>query len=154
MPYKDKETAKKKNKEYRERNKEQIRANQRNWYLRNKEKIKDYFQKWSADHKEQQREYERKYEEKLKIVVLGHYGFGEPKCVICKEARLPCLSIDHINGCGRKHREQLHNAGGKAFYRWLKQNSFPAGYQTLCMNCQFVKKFNSKKEAGCSTQSK
>jgi len=49
----------------------------------------------------------------IKTEVLTHYGKGYLACVICGESRLACLSIDHINGGGR--------------------------YQTLCMNCQFLK---------------
>ena len=26
------------------------------------------------------------------------------------------------------------------FYLWLKRNNFPEGFQTLCMNCQWLKK--------------
>jgi len=57
-------------------------------------------------------------------------------CVRCGESRLACLSIDHANGGGVAHKKEIN----KNFYLWLIQNDFPDGYQTLCMNCQWVKK--------------
>ena len=74
--------------------------------------------------------------------ILTHYGGGKLACVVCGEGRLACLSIDHINGGGTKHRKQM--GGGSAFYCWLKKQNYPKGYQTLCMNCQFVKRFERR----------
>ena len=79
----------------------------------------------------------------LKREVLIHYGGDKLACVICGEGRLACLSIDHIDGGGTKHRNQLR-AWGELFNRWLKAQNYPDGYQTLCMNCQFVKRFEYK----------
>ena len=63
---------------------------------------------------------------------------GRLACVMCGESRLACLSIDHIDGGGVSHRKEL-NAYGYRFYKRLKKDNYPKGYQTLCMNCQFVK---------------
>ena len=71
--------------------------------------------------------------------VIIYYGGGKLMCVTCGEGRLACLSIDHIEGGGTNHRRQLR-AWGDLFYRWLKAQNYPKGYQTLCMNCQFVKR--------------
>ena len=76
-----------------------------------------------------------------KAVALTHYGNGKCACVRCGESRLACLSIDHINGGGGKHRSGLKLRSSKAFYRWLIVSDYPQGFQTLCMNCQFVKRF-------------
>jgi len=76
----------------------------------------------------------------IKRDVLTHYGDGKCACVICGEARLPCLSIDHIEGGGNKQRRGKLRAV-TPFYLWLRSNGYPKGYQTLCMNCQFVKRF-------------
>jgi len=64
-----------------------------------------------------------------KEAVLTHYGNGKLACVRCGEARLPCLTISGNN----KRR-------GQGLYMWLKKYKYPEGYQTLCMNCQFIKK--------------
>ena len=88
----------------------------------------------------------------LKIEVMTHYGNGKQACVNCGENRLACLSIDHINNNGAKHRREESRVKND-FYPWLKEHKFPKGYQTLCMNCQWIKRiayrktvFNSKKE--------
>ena len=84
--------------------------------------------------------YQRDKHRQLKVDVMTHYGKGECACVICSENRLDCLSIDHIEGGGNKHRKTTLRSTG-SFYKWLKTNDYPEGYQTLCMNCQFAKRF-------------
>ncbi len=74
----------------------------------------------------------------IKVETLAHYGKARLACVMCGESRLACLSIDHIDGNGSQHRK-LWNRYGYRFYIRLKRDGFPKGYQTLCMNCQFVK---------------
>ena len=74
-----------------------------------------------------------------KINVLTHYGNGKLACVKCGYQDIRALSIDHINGDGKEHREQV-GGGGFTMYAWLLRNNYPDGYQTYCMNCQFVKK--------------
>ena len=87
----------------------------------------------------------RRYHQKLKVIVLTHYGNGKLACVKCDESRLPCLSIDHINGGGVRQGKVV--GLGHHLYRWLKRNDYPDGYQTLCMNCQALKK-HERKEYG------
>jgi hypothetical protein len=65
--------------------------------------------------------------------VFNHYG---NKCACCGESNILFLSIDHINGGGTKHRQEI---GRTPIYRWLIKNNFPEGYQTLCMNCNCAK---------------
>ena len=77
---------------------------------------------------------------RLKKTVLTLYGDGKCACVICGEDRIECLSIDHINGNGKRHRDSIGLGSGGNFYLWLRTQGYPDGYQTMCMNCQFVKK--------------
>jgi len=79
----------------------------------------------------------------LKVEVLTHYGGGRLACVWCGEDRVACLSIDHIDGNGNKQRKGVLRSSS-SFYSWLKKQGYPKGYQTLCMNCQFVKRFERK----------
>lgn len=74
---------------------------------------------------------------RLKAEVTSHYGGSFCQC--CGEARLEFLTIDHIDGGGRQHREQI--GLGKTIYSWLKNNNYPDGYQTLCYNCNCAKGF-------------
>ncbi len=139
----------------------------KDWYERNKERLKPIRAKYYQEHRKQYAEWRkrlyfrnikveqqkrkdyyyknrerclantRRYNQRIKQEVLTHYGNGKLACVICGESRMACLSIDHIEGGGYKHKKQL---GSRNFYLWLKQQGYPKGYQTLCMNCQFLKK--------------
>lgn len=66
--------------------------------------------------------------------VLTHYGNGECACLFCGFSDIRALSIDHISSNG--HKEKC----GTTLYRRLISESFPIGDQTLCMNCQWVKR--------------
>ena len=70
---------------------------------------------------------------KLKTEVFNQYGGC--KCANCGETEMVCLSIDHVDGGGCKHRKET--GCGSAFYYWLRDSGFPPGYRVLCMNCQF-----------------
>lgn len=81
--------------------------------------------------------------EAIKAEVLTHYGGGTLACVRCGFSDIRALSIDHISGNGTEEKKRLGRAGTE-FYRWLRQNLYPKGYQTLCMNCQFIKREENK----------
>lgn len=111
----------------------------------------EHCRKYRKDHIEERRAKERQYTRdhpmrsrkvyyNLKKEVLAYYSNSlEPKCLWCGEKRLECLSIDHINGGGSEERRNMKKYSN-GFYQYLKVNKFPDGYQTLCMNCQFVKR--------------
>lgn len=133
----------------------------REYYLRTDEVKKAYAKKYYQEHREQMIAYKRRYwqlnKERLsakcrnrnnknrallKREVLVHYGNGKCVCVKCGFQDIKALSIDHLGGRGNKHRVHINN-----FYRWLKQGGYPRGYQTLCMNCQFIKKIDEGENA-------
>jgi hypothetical protein len=74
---------------------------------------------------------------RLKARVLSHYGLI---CACCGTTE--DLSIDHINGRGREHRDKLFGTQQVAyrFYAWLIRQGFPDGYQTLCRPCNSSKR--------------
>lgn len=72
--------------------------------------------------------------ERLKSQVLGFYG---EFCACCGETYRAVLSIDHINEDGAAHRREI----GRNLYRWLVNNGFPSGFQTLCRNCNWAKAY-------------
>ena len=78
------------------------------------------------------------YDAVKKLQVLCHYSDSKCACIVCGEDDPACLSIDHINGGGGEHRRRI----GSHFYAWLIKQGFPNGYQTLCMNCQFKKRYH------------
>lgn len=78
------------------------------------------------------------YRNEVKLDVLKYYGNGKLACAQCGETRLPCLTIDHVNNNGNLDR-RIRNLYGSNFYKMLRRKKYPMGYQTLCMNCQFMK---------------
>jgi len=77
---------------------------------------------------------------KLKLKIINHYS-DNGTCEKCGFRDWRALSIDHIAGNGAEHRKTIP---GNKLYRWLIKNNFPAGFQILCMNCQFIKRHENK----------
>lgn len=145
------------NKQYREKHKEEIKLHSVLYYAVHGEEVRAKAKERSRLRRltvpEEVREQDRltmlKWRRRNKLVVLSHYGRdGNPICVKCGENRTVCLSIDHINGKGNLDRKQ-RGVGGHLYFSLIKEG-FPSGFQTLCMNCQWVKRFenneNSKKD--------
>jgi hypothetical protein len=80
---------------------------------------------------------------RVRIEILTHYGNGIAKCAMCGIEDMRVLTIDHINGGGKKHRESINKKAGHDFYKWLKDNAYPDGYQVLCANCQWIKRIEN-----------
>lgn len=92
---------------------------------------------WGAKRKAQLKEYNARATKKIKNIVVQAYG---GKCACCGESELSFLSVDHMNGDGRKHRTSLgYKSGGRIFHYWLRRNNFPEGFQILCRNCNWAK---------------
>lgn len=119
------------------------------WNKEHPERRKEICQGYYKNSKERILGYQREYYQGLKWEVLVHYSEGGyPACAVCNEQRLPCLSIDHINNDGARERKRLGKEGA-VFYRWLRDNGYPEGYQVLCMNCQFIKGDEERRKARC-----
>lgn len=119
--------------------KEYQRAWQRAYYQRNKEKIRAADRKRWWERRDYHIKRSKEYCDALKLDVITYYGGGKTACVKCGFDDIRALSIDHIGGLGTEHRDKLKRSGYR-FYLWLKKENYPTGYQTLCMNCQFIKK--------------
>ena len=72
---------------------------------------------------------------KSKLDAIGFYSGGTVKCACCGESILQFLTIDHIKGGGDKHRATIKGLAGVNFYKWLRKQGYPEGYQVLCYNC-------------------
>lgn len=96
---------------------------------------RDKILKWRHDNPGKRSWQEHKHRLKIKVEVLTHYGKGVCACVACGEDRLPCLTIDHINNDGYKEKR-----GGYNLHLRLRREGYPADLQTLCANCQFLKR--------------
>ena len=108
-----------------------------NYYLTHREDLLARSRQWKEAHPH----YQQQRQLLQKIEILTHYGGGKLACIQCGEARLDCLSLDHIEDNGAEHRRQR----GNYHYKMLKDQGFPEGYQTLCMNCQWIKESNRRR---------
>jgi hypothetical protein len=114
-------------------NREEILAKQRQWRLDHPDEARAQYKRWHRG--------QREYRQAIKEEVLTYYGSGKCACVKCGESRLACLTLDHINGNGCKERREGKIKRGNHLYFALRKSGYPKGYQTLCMNCQFVKRW-------------
>lgn len=132
---KHREEAREYNRQYRLTHKEDKRQYDAQYYLEQKGKHRDYMRRHYMKYRMRQRE--KQIEQKKAI--LTYYGEGKLACVRCGFDDARALTIDHINNDGANHRKILNNKTGYHFYRWLKKNDYPKGFQTLCCNCQSIK---------------
>ena len=115
------------------------------YWERNKDKLAPINRNWKENHRVRMAELDSKSRYKLKIMVFGHYKKGGIlKCEHCGITDIRILSIDHINGGGASHLRSIGRRAGQGFYRWLRDNSYPAGYQVLCLNCNIIKRIENK----------
>lgn len=77
----------------------------------------------------------------LKLEIIDAYG--GPICKCCGYLGVDFLSIDHIKGNGTQHRREIGVSSGDGFYKWLKKNNFPSGFQVLCYSCNLAKAHNN-----------
>lgn len=82
----------------------------------------------------------KKYRYKLKIDILTHYGNGKLACVRCGFSDIRALSLDHIDSNGAQERRDFGYQCSHPNFLRLKRENYPSGYQTLCMNCQWIKR--------------
>lgn len=93
-----------------------------------------YAKKWRQNNRDKCNQLNRKSDQRRRDEVIDAYG---GKCTCCGETRREYLTIDHINGDGRKQKREigLLSSDSRGLYRWLRQNNYPEGFQVLCFNC-------------------
>jgi hypothetical protein len=89
---------------------------------------------WAKEDPASLRAYAVSNRRRVRLLVFAAYG---GKCACCGEGTYEFLTIDHVNGGGRRHREEI-GGSGSSIYSWLRKNNFPAGFRVLCMNCNFA----------------
>lgn len=104
---------------------------------KNKEALLRYYKNHARIRAQHKGRWERIKDEAFK-------KYGGYKCNCCGEMEKLFLTLDHINGGGTKHRKET-KGGGQWVYRWILKNDFPPGFQVLCMNCNFGKGQNFRK---------
>ena len=147
MPLKDPEQRREYEKEWHRQNANWLREYRLAYYKTHQAELavkqKQKYQKDLAKSRRKSRESATRDRGRLRYDVLCHYSNdGKPVCVKCGFSDMRALSLDHIKG--NKERKRIRTMGGVIFYRKLRQQGFPEGYQTLCMNCQFIKRVENK----------
>ena len=88
-------------------------------------------------------DYIEKYEAMMYYTLRYDPSATEPYCH-CPghdERCIELLVIDHK----KKRTKKEKGLTGKSFYKYLKENNYPEGYQVLCFSCNFVKElYNGK----------
>ena len=148
--YHDREVEKKR--EYRANNLERRREIERKYTRTHKEQRRTYRKEYGQTHRRELYmhclEYKNKDPEKWlkygkdwtkgkRYKIIEHYSKGKFECACCGETMYEFLSIDHINNDGAEHRKKI----GTNIMGWLIKNNFPEGFQILCMNCNYGKRF-------------
>lgn len=90
---------------------------------------------WKAANPEKNKAHGASRRARVREQVFDHYG---NTCACCGETE--DLTIDHLNGDGREHRDELGYNGGTEFYAWLIREGFQPGFAVLCMPCNCSKK--------------
>ena len=81
-------------------------------------------------------DYQTALAQKLRDEVLTGYG---GKCACCGDADRNVLEVDHVNGDGGAHRQELRGSGTTRTYTWALKNRFPPRLQLLCASCHLAK---------------
>jgi hypothetical protein len=105
-------------------------AYNRAYYLANRERIRAKYQANHQTNLEYQRQRRPVYRDELKRQVFEAYG---NRCNCCDEDNPGFLSIDHVNGGGRKHRQLV--GGSVMVLLDIIKRGYPDDFQILCFNC-------------------
>jgi len=84
----------------------------------------------------------REWKRTARLSVLNHYSNGTMVCADCGEDNINFLTVDHVEGGGRKHRKEIRTY----LTLWLwgqyrKTGKWPGDFQVICSNCNDIKKF-------------
>jgi len=106
---------------------------------KNRPRLLKMRRQWHKDNRVTEAAYNRTKYKQLKDAVMSHYGGS---CAVCGITDLAFLTIDHIDGGGKKHRKEI---GRDKMYEWTVKNDFPPGFQVLCWNHNWLKYTSSLK---------
>ena len=129
--------------EWAERSKDRIREWRKRHYRDNREKIMKRVAEWVAQNPDRRRKNALSHYYRLQHDAVMAYGGYV--CACCGETEPLFLTIDHVRSDGAAHRKRLGSLGGARFYKWLRDNGYPPGFQVLCMNCNHGRHRNGGK---------
>lgn len=123
----------------RKRHAEESRNYQREYSLANRDHKIIAAMEWAKANPDKRRKNALNYYYRLADQAI--LAYGGYRCIWCGIDDPIVLSLDHVENNGSVERKK-HNRKGAAFYKWLRDNNYPSGYQVLCMNCNHGKMRN------------
>lgn len=84
-------------------------------------------------------EYKWRVLNKLWDGFLNAYG---NKCTCCGEDNKLFLTVEHLNGDGKTHRQRLGGLSIEKMLRDIRDQGYPDKYTVLCFNCNLGKSRN------------
>jgi hypothetical protein len=144
------EKDKKRNQEWREKNKVILKEKQHIKYLNNRDGFLEKRREYRGKNRILLNKDLRERHYRNKIMCLSFYSKeNTPACSAsgCQVVDPDMLTIDHIENNGAAHRKEIHggNKAGHNTYQWLIKNDFPSGFQTLCFNHNYKKAIELKR---------
>lgn len=121
---------------WREKNREKIREQTKAYYETHKNEWRAGERRRRAANPDQTRLVTREFRRRVRLEVLTKYGL---RCVCCGETELAFLTIDHVQGGGRRHRERI--GGTTALYNELRRQPKSPDFRILCSNCNCARGF-------------
>ena len=116
-----------------------ILVDEQTYYLAKKDRIRAYQKRYRMT--EMGRATRIRYRRRQRQRVIAALG---GKCAKCGFSDWRALQIDHINGGGS--RERRHIGAPRIFSKILRGET--EGYQLLCANCNWIKRYEEKEATG------
>ena len=134
-----------------------VRSYRSSYYLKNKAHERESNRLWKQAHPDYiewfrtdaGRMARKKNRTKARARVIAWFG---GKCVYCNSTDTDALELDHVNGDGKQHREELFGVQkGCDMYQYLVANDMDTGgyeLQLLCSDCHKQKTSKEKASRG------
>ena len=137
MPFKDPAKATEYKHNYQITHREKINAYNRKYYAEHLEEERERSRKDNIKYREYSQKWHKDRDDKLRRDVLEILG---NKCCHCGFSDPRALQVDHVNGGGGKEFRALGKT--KMAKKVLETNG--EGYQLLCANCNWIKRYENK----------
>jgi hypothetical protein len=116
----------------------------REWYQKNKQRLRESkrkaMRKYRAEKPEHYREQSRLAKKRLKDKVFETFC---AVCINCGFDDKRALTLDHVLNNGAEERKAI---GERGVYRRALESKYRNEYQVLCMNCQFIKRVEARRQ--------
>lgn len=141
MPYKNIEKAKEYARLWYSKHKDYYKKKQQNYRAKNRERVCQHANEYRAKDRERWRAYARKRRLQIKLELFDLF---DNKCQHCGFSDIRTLQVDHIHGRGLAHRKLIRTKSDTYYTAILIEiKAGSKDYQLLCANCNWIKKFEN-----------